>query len=120
MRFQSRRVWLAAVLIPPAVVTAGGMGLAAGSAVAPMANSYHAAAATTPDHPTVSMRIRLASNDSGPNNPDSDISGPYDSDKTNIAPKAPSSGTGMACEDQGVACDHDQSGSVLSSDNDEV
>ncbi|EIU37572.1 hypothetical protein MA6G0125S_5023 [Mycobacteroides abscessus 6G-0125-S] len=111
---------MAAVLIAPAVVTAGGIGLAAGSAVAPMADSHHAAAATIPDHPTVSMRIMLASNDSGPNNPDSDISGPYDSDKTNIAPKAPSSGTGMACEDQGVACDHDQSGSVLSSDNDEV
>ncbi|MGC7322494.1 hypothetical protein RBA16_23665, partial [Mycobacteroides abscessus subsp. massiliense] len=60
MRFQSRRVWLAAVLIAPAVVTAGGIGLAAGSAVAPMADSHHAAAATIPDHPTVSMRIMLA------------------------------------------------------------
>nr|WP_078280873.1 hypothetical protein [Mycobacteroides franklinii] len=103
MGLPSRRAWLAAAVIAPAFIAVGGMGLG-----------------STLDHPVSPTRVVLASNDSGPNNPDSDISGPYDSDKTNIAPKAPSSGTGMECEDQGVGCDHDQSGSVLSSDNDEV
>lgn len=101
MGLPSRRVWLAAMIVP-AFITVG------------------ATVGTTMDRPATPHRIMLASNDSGPNNPDSDISGPYDSDETNIAPKAPSSGTGMECEDQGVGCDHDQSGSVLSSDNDEV
>ncbi|MGH3726208.1 MAG: hypothetical protein ACRDUS_19030 [Mycobacterium sp.] len=103
-----------------AIVGVGEVGLTSAAAAISMAESHSVTSGTATDYQTVPVRIRLASNDSGPNNPDSDVSGPYDSDETNVAPKAPSSGTGMECEDQGVGCDHDQSGSVLTSDNDEV
>lgn len=72
---------------------------------------------------TSSLQGRLSAvpaDNSGNGNPDSDVSGPYDRDSNNVAPPPPSSGTGMECEDAGVKCIHDQSGTALTSDNDEV
>ncbi len=58
--------------------------------------------------------------DPGDDGPDSDISGPEDTDTDNVAPPAPASGTGAECENAGTACAGDESGTVLTSDNDEV
>ncbi|WP_372586600.1 hypothetical protein [Mycobacteroides abscessus] len=86
----------------------------AGLATGPMAGSGAA--------PSLQGRFGAASaaDNSGNDNPDSDVSGPYDRDANNVAPPPPSSGTGMECEDAGVKCLHDQSGTALTSDNDEV
>ncbi|KRQ24273.1 MULTISPECIES: hypothetical protein [Mycobacteroides] len=101
------------------VVWAPGIGLGASAisrvnlAIGPMSGG----AATS------SLQGRLGAvpaDNSGNGNPDSDVSGPYDRDSNNVAPPPPSSGTGMECEDAGVTCIHDQSGTALTSDNDEV
>ncbi|CPX82196.1 hypothetical protein [Mycobacteroides abscessus] len=101
------------------VVWAPGIGLGASAisrvnlAIGPMSGG----AATS------SLQGRLGAvpaDNSGNGNPDSDVSGPYDRDSNNVAPPPPSSGTGMECEDTGVTCIHDQSGTALTSDNDEV
>ncbi|SIF61402.1 Uncharacterised protein [Mycobacteroides abscessus subsp. abscessus] len=101
------------------VVWAPGIGLGASAisrvnlAIGPMSGG----AATS------SLQGRLGAvpaDNSGNGNPDSDVSGPYDRDSNNVAPPPPSSGTGMECEGAGVTCIHDQSGTALTSDNDEV
>lgn len=56
----------------------------------------------------------------GGNGPDADVSGPDDTDSNNIAPPGPASGTGAGCENAGAVCSGDESGTVLTSDNDEV
>ncbi|AMW17831.1 MULTISPECIES: hypothetical protein [Mycobacteroides] len=75
------------------------------------------------DGATASLQGRLGAvpaDNSGNDNPDSDVSGPYDRDSNNVMPPPPSSGTGMECEDVGAKCIHDQSGTALTLDNDEV
>lgn len=58
--------------------------------------------------------------DPGDEGPDSDVSGPEDTDTDNIAPQSPASGTGAGCENAGAVCGGNESGTVLTSDNDEV
>lgn len=105
----------------PVALTACALGIGLGASAISGVNL--AIGPTSGGAATASLQGRLGTvpaDNSGNGNPDSDVSGPYDRDSNNVAPPPPSSGTGMECEDTGVTCIHDQSGTALTSDNDEV